>query len=97
MTRACDEVSELVQYLHLQQTTDTTTSLSKLPGFMSGLVSNIILGRCRALDKKEYFMILFSLHGQSPGRAIVLPPALAFALALALAAALALANVKVLR
>ena len=45
LREACDEVSELVQYLHTQQTTDTTTSLSKLPGCMSGLVSNIILGR----------------------------------------------------
>ena len=44
LREACDEVSELVQYLHSQQTTDTTTSLSKLPGCMSGLVSNIILG-----------------------------------------------------
>ena len=44
LTVACDEVSELVQYLHSQQTTDNTTCLSELPGCMSGLVSSIILG-----------------------------------------------------
>ena len=39
--------------------------------------------------------IIFSSPGQSPGRAIILPPASASALVLA--AASALANVKVLR
>ena len=36
---------------------------------------------------------LFSSHGRSPGRTIVLPPALASALALALASTLAAATV----
>ena len=42
---ACDEVSELVQYLHTRETTDYTSFFSKLPACMSGLVSNIILGK----------------------------------------------------
>ena len=46
------------------------------------------------LSSKELFRTVFSSPGQSPGRAIVLPPA--SALALALAGASALANVKVL-
>ena len=33
----------------------------------------------RALEKREYLMIIFSLPGQSPGRAIVLPLASAAA------------------
>ena len=41
------------------------------------------------------FFSIFSSPGQSPGRAIALPPASALASASALAAALALANVKV--
>ena len=41
-------------------------------------------------------IFLFSSPGQSPGRAIVLPPASALALAAASAAASALANVKFL-
>ena len=31
----------------------------------------------KTVDKKEYLMITFSSPGRSPGRAIVLPPALA--------------------
>ena len=46
---ACDEVSELVQYLHTRETTDYTSCLSKLPACMSGLVSNIILGKLSKL------------------------------------------------
>ena len=45
LTLACDEVSELVQYLHTIETTDYTSGLSKLPACMSGLVTNIILGK----------------------------------------------------
>ena len=60
LSRACDEVSELVQYLHTQQTTDTTTSLSKLPGCMSGILSNIILGMFKGLDTLgRVFAILY--------------------------------------
>ena len=40
---------------------------------------------------------LFSLPGQGPGRAVVLPPVSALASAFASASAAALANVKVLR
>ena len=52
---------------------------------MSG--HNICLGA--ELVPKLSFSLLFSLPGQSPGRAIVLPPALALALASGAAAALA--------
>ena len=65
LREACDEVSELVQYLHTQQTTDTTTSLSKLPGCMSGLVSNIILGRFSS--SLQCCTSLLSLFDEKPG------------------------------
>ena len=42
-----------------------------------------LVKKCSHLDEKYFFFTFFSSPGQNPGRAIVLPPALALVLAAA--------------
>ena len=69
----------------------TRTSI-RAEDFLKILVSLTSFSRSQKdFDIRRYFyLFIFSLPGQSPGRAIVLPPALALAAASALAKSLTL-------